>query len=157
MIRAREFLLVLAGAALATPVSAQPPGLPASLPGVPDPARARQHWILQCQGCHRPDATATTGSTPALAGTVARFLAVPGGRVYLVRVPGVATAGLTDRNLAELLNWTLYRYDRAHIPAGFRPYTVAEVARWRRQPFRTEAGAVRRRLVAAMGNNAIAK
>lgn len=141
MIRAGIILLALGGAAIAAP---------ASIPGVRDPARARQNWILQCQGCHRPSATATEGSTPALAGSVARFLGVPGGRAYLSRVPGVATAALDDGELRDLLNWTLYQYDGAHIPAGFKPYTVEEVARWRRQPLRTEAGAVRRSLVAAM-------
>ena len=124
--------------------------VPADIPGVQDPARARQHWILQCQGCHQPSAAGITGSTPPLSGSVARFLSVPGGREYLSRVPGVATAVVSDQDLAELLNWTLYRYDRAHVPEGFKPYTTEEVGRWRRKPLRTEASSVRSRLVAVM-------
>jgi cytochrome c553 len=124
--------------------------VPAGTPGVRDEARARQNWILQCQGCHRPSATGTTDSTPPLAGFVARFLSVSGGREYLARVPGVATAAVSDRDLAELLNWTLYRYDGAHVPAGFKPYTPEEVGRWRHKPLRTEASSVRRSLVAVM-------
>ena len=38
-----------------------------------------------------------------MAGFVARFLQVPGGREYLARVPGVATAALSDADLAEAI------------------------------------------------------
>lgn len=120
----------------------------AAMPGVENPALARQHWILQCQGCHRPDATGTPTTTPTMANLVARFLQVPGGREYLSRVPGVATAALSDKDLTELLNWTLFRFDPAHLPADFKPYGVEEVARLRRQPLRTEANSVRKRLMA---------
>ena len=120
----------------------------AAMPGVENPARARQNWILQCQGCHRPDATGTPATTPTMAHVVARFLKVPGGREYLSQVPGVATAALSDRDLTELLNWTLIRFDPAHLPIDFKPYGVDEVARLRRQPLRTEANAVRKRLMA---------
>lgn len=119
----------------------------ASIPGVADMALAHQHYMLQCQGCHRPDGTGTMATAPPMTGMVARFLAVPGGREYLGRVPGVATAVLTDAELAQLLNWTLYRFDAAHVPAGFQPYTAAEIGALRRHPLRTEAKAVRAQLI----------
>lgn len=111
--------------------------------GVSNPALARQNWILKCQGCHRPDATGTSETTPAMAGVVAQFLHVPGGREYLARVPGVSTAPLADADLAELLNWTLYRFDGEHVPADFKPYSAAEIGRLRKTPLRVEAPAVR--------------
>lgn len=123
--------------------------------GVSDPALARQNWILKCQGCHRPDATGTPETTPAMAGIVAKFLHVPGGREYLARVPGVATAPIGDAELADLLNWTLYRFDGAHVPADFRPYSAEEIGRLRKAPFRTEAPAVRAALAAKI--NALAE
>ena len=150
MKRAALLLLLLGAGAAASPADA--PGVP----GVRNAALARQHWILQCQGCHQPSAGGIAGSTPPLAGSVARFLSVPGGREYLSRVPGVATAALQDRDLAELLNWTLYRFDCGHVPAGFKPYRAEEVGRWRRIPLRTEAGSTRKRLVAAMPANGAA-
>lgn len=119
----------------------------ASIPGVADMALAHQHYMLQCQGCHRPDGTGTMATAPPMTGMVARFLAVPGGREYLGRVPGVATAVLSDAELAQLLNWTLYRFDAAHVPAGFQPYTAAEIGALRRHPLRTEAKAVRAQLI----------
>jgi hypothetical protein len=111
-------------------------------------ARAHVNWMLKCQGCHRSDAGGSPTTTPEMAGHIARFLAVPGGRDYLVRVPGVATSVLADAELAELMNWTLLRFDAAHVPANFRRYTGPEVGRLRQTPLRTEAYAVRARLVA---------
>jgi cytochrome c553 len=117
--------------------------------GVADPQRAWQHWTLNCQGCHRPDGSGSSATAPALAGTVAKFLHARGGREYLGRVPGVATAPLSDSDLAELLNWMLWRFDAAHLPANFVPYTASEVAQLRAQPLRIEASSERRRLLAA--------
>lgn len=115
--------------------------------GVMRPQLAWQHWVLNCQGCHRADGTGSQGTAPSLAGMVARFVTVPGGREYLGRVPGVATAALSDADLAELLNWTLWRFDRSHLSEKFRPYTAAELSVLRRRPLRTEASRVRATLV----------
>ena len=79
---------------------------------------------------------------------VARFLTVPGGREFLGRVPGVATAALDDARLANLVNWTLYTFDRQHMPKDFRPYTAAEINALRQNPLRLERVETRARLVA---------
>ena len=60
---------------------------------------------------------------------MAKFLWVPGGREYLIRVPGVATSPLSDADLAEVMNWMLWRFDKEHLPANFRPFTAAEIGR----------------------------
>ena len=91
-------------------------------------------YALNCQGCHRADGTGTPGTVPALAGSVAKFLKVPGGREYLSRVPGAAQAPLDDAALAAVLNWMLERFDQADVPADFRPYTADEVGRLRADP-----------------------
>jgi len=91
-------------------------------------------YTLECAGCHRADGTGTPGSVPALRGSVARFLAVPGGRDYLARVPGAAQAPLDDAALAAVLNWMLDHFDAADVPAGFAPYTAAEVGPLRAHP-----------------------
>lgn len=123
-----------------------------TMPGVGNPARAHQNWILKCQGCHRADASGSPETTPAMAGEIARFLSVPGGRVYLAQVPGVATAALPDAELAELLNWTLLRFDSGNLPKDFKPYTPNEVGKLRQKPLRTEAAAVRRRIAASLAS-----
>lgn len=147
-------LLAAAGSAAAGSAMANTAVAPAGsvapgtvIPGVGNEALAHQHYMLQCQGCHRPDGTGTLATAPPMTGMVARFLAVPGGREYLGRVPGVATAVLTDAQLAELLNWTLYRFDAANVPATFQPYTATEIGALRRHPLRTEAKALRAALI----------
>jgi mono/diheme cytochrome c family protein len=120
----------------------------AAWPGVANPERARIDYMLKCQGCHRPDGTGNLASTPPLAGEVAKFLAVPGGREFLGRVPGVASVDLSDERLAEVLNYTLYRFDAAHVPAAFKPYTAAEVAVLRQVPLRLDRAEMRTRLIA---------
>lgn len=121
---------------------------PEAIPGVANAARAKQNWMLSCQGCHRADATGTAQTTPTMAGFVARFLHVPGGREYLVQVPGVATAALSDADLAEVVNWSLVRFDAANIPADFKPYAPGEVGRLRLKPLRAEAMTIRAGMVA---------
>ena len=136
--------------AQAAAAGAQPAALGAaesSPAGVADPQRAWQHWTLNCQGCHRPDGTGSAGTAPSLAGTVARFLSVPGGREYLGRVPGVATSPLSDADLSEVMNWMLWRFDKEHLPAAFQPFTAAEIGRLRAAPLRLEASQMRAELL----------
>lgn len=91
-------------------------------------------YTLECAGCHRADGSGTPGSVPALRDSVARFLAVPGGREYLARVPGAAQAPLDDAALAAVLNWMLDHFDAANVPPGFTPYTAGEVGPLRARP-----------------------
>jgi hypothetical protein len=71
---------------------------------------------------------------PALAGSVGRFVRVPGGREFLAQVPGVAQAPLDDAALAAVLNWVLARFGGEDVPPGFAAYTAEEVGRLRRHP-----------------------
>ena len=134
-------------------VAAGVSGQPVAIPGVERPERARQNYILKCQGCHGAEARGDLSQTPPMAGMVSQFLSVPGGRDYLARVPGVATAPVGNAELAELLNWTLLRFDAAHIPTGFKPYEASEMARLRKSPLRTDAAAVRRTLIENISNS----
>lgn len=152
MIKRSKVLLagvLLAGAG--SVAAAQAPTAPDSgvpPPGVENARRAWQNWTLNCQGCHRPDGTGSEGTAPSLAGTVAKFLWAPGGREYLMRVPGVATSGLSSEELAEVVNWMLWRFDKEHLPRNFQPFTTVEIARWRTQPLRLEASQMRADLLA---------
>ena len=119
----------------------------ADIAGVENPARARVNYMLNCQGCHGATGTGTAdGSVPEMRNYVSRFLAVRGGRDFLVQVPGSANAALSDAALAEVLNWMLVEIDPSHIPADFQPYSAAEVGALRRNPLEDIAGA-RARLV----------
>jgi mono/diheme cytochrome c family protein len=148
-----SFSVLGAGAGKAGAQSSAPDAAPvektsdAAPAGVDNPQRAWQHWTLNCQGCHRPDGTGSTGTAPSLAGAVARFLSVPGGREYLGRVPGVATSALSNADLSEVMNWMLWRFDKEHVPANFRPFTAAEIGQLRGAPLRLEASQMRAELL----------
>jgi hypothetical protein len=96
-----------------------------------DPASLYQ---MECQGCHLSDGGGGLDSIPALTNHVARFLDVPGGREYLLQVPGVALSPLSDEELADVLNWMLQTFGPPEPASRNAPYTVDEVARWRKQP-----------------------
>jgi hypothetical protein len=108
------------------------------------------NWMLNCQGCHGSAANSTGIDVPPLANTVAKFLSVPGGRDYLVKVPGVAMAPISDAQVASLTNWMLTTFDPEHIPARFKAYTAREVGRLRKSPYISEASAVRATLIRAI-------
>ena len=98
-----------------------------------EPAEA--DYMLNCQGCHLPDGSGFPArQVPDLRNQMGRFLSVPGGREFLVQVPGSAQTALNDADLARLLNWMLLRFSAAQLPANFQPYTAAEIGALRRQP-----------------------
>jgi len=105
-------------------------------------------YMLHCMGCHLADGSATPKHIPALLG-MDRFLSVPGGREYLIRVPGVALSILGDQELAELMNWLLLRFGSPAMEADPAPYTAAEVAEYRARPY-TGVDSVRMALIAAI-------
>jgi mono/diheme cytochrome c family protein len=112
-------------------------------------ADPRTDYILNCRGCHAPDGSGLPGGAPSFRGQVGRFLSVPGGREYLIRVPGTAQSGLSDARIAALLNWIVHEFSPGELPADFTPYTAEEVARHRRAPL-TEVERVRQGLLRAI-------
>jgi mono/diheme cytochrome c family protein len=115
-----------------------------SLPASADP---RVDYMLHCRGCHGPDGNGIAdGGAPPFRGELGRFLAAPGGRAYLVRVPGAAQSELSDAGLAELLNWLVRAFDAEEVPREFAPYGAEEVARYRAAPL-SEVEATRRELL----------
>jgi cytochrome c5 len=108
-------------------------------------ADPRTDYMLQCQGCHRADGSGAP-SVPDLRGSLGRFLRVAGGREYLVRVPGAASAALSDERLAALLDWIVREFDPAAARAGFEPFRAEEIAGWRARPY-AEVESVRRELL----------
>jgi cytochrome c len=111
------------------------------------------NYTMACSGCHMADGSGFPGRVPTFRGAVARYLAVPEGRAYLVRVPGSANSFLSSRDLAEVLNWTVYQYDAEHLPANFEPYRDEEVARLRSDPL-SAGSAARAHVMAQLAQGA---
>ncbi len=98
-----------------------------SLAQTADSVAPQQHYMLHCQGCHQADGSGLPGSVPSMRNLVGKFLAVPGGREYLVQVPGSSLSPLNDAELAELLNWLLLSMSAQNLPPDFQAYSESEV------------------------------
>jgi len=109
-------------------------------------ADPRTDYILHCRGCHGPDGAGVHDRIPDFRGQLGKFVGVPGGREYLIRVPGTSQSELNDARIAALLNWLLREFSPDQVPRSFATYTEAEVAHSRRPPLIDVAG-VRRQLI----------
>ena len=116
---------------------------------VVDVERAAINYMLHCQGCHLPHGEGIAGSVPDLRSAMGKFLQVPGGREFLVQVPGSANAALADGALADLLNWLLVTTSGDQLAAGWNPYTAGEVGRLRSSPL-LKVAEIRASLIARM-------
>jgi mono/diheme cytochrome c family protein len=111
--------------------------------------RAQSNYMLNCQGCHLADGSGLPGSVPSMRNFVGSFLKVPGGRDFLVQVPGSANSPLSDADLAELLNWILTTMSSDQLDREFEFYTQEEVEQTR-QKVLVDVAEVRSDLVARM-------
>jgi hypothetical protein len=103
-------------------------------------------YMMECQGCHLADGGGGLNSIPALRNNVAKFPGVPGGREYLVQVPGVALSSLSNQDITAVLNWMLPQFGPVEWTRRYAPYTVEEVATLRKHPL-TEIGGRRADLI----------
>lgn len=142
-------IFVLASAALADESSVAPEDVPdvlikqhgTRLPRVSGPA---EDYSRNCQGCHG-HLGYSVNEVPRLRDRVGFFTHTAEGRAYLVQVPNVLQAHLSDARLAAMLNWMLETYSRAELVRDFQPYSETEVSALRKQ--RLESVITRRREV----------
>jgi len=108
-------------------------GAAAVLASAPPTANAdpRGDYLMHCAGCHLADASGVPPYVPSLVGPLGRIASSPEGRDYLARVPGAAQTPLSDEELAAVLNWLLFEFNRETLPQDFKPLRAAEVGRSR--------------------------
>jgi hypothetical protein len=109
-------------------------------------------YLTHCGGCHGIEGISAPGAVPTLRGLTGSFLCTRQGREFIIRLPDVGLSTLSDRELTDVMNFVVF--DIGAPVAGGRPalpYTVAEVARLRRQPL-TDTGltAYRNQVVAGL-------
>ena len=95
--------------------------------------RAKFNYQMSCQGCHTPTGQGFQ-SVPKLKGFLGNFLQTPEGREYLIKVPGAAYSPLTDKELAEVINWMLLTFAEDSLSSDWEVYTATEVAKFRKDP-----------------------
>ncbi len=130
--------LALAGAAAAqnsvtTTLGRQVPAR-ADAPSVATTTHARAAYVLHCAGCHGVDGSGLPQSYVPGLKRLGDFLRLPGGREFVIKVPGVMNSGLDDAQVADVTNWVLATISRESVPVGHAPYRAAEVSRVRAAP-----------------------
>lgn len=92
--------------------------------------RPEVNYVLRCAGCHGMDGTgAEKAGIPPFPGLVDAFFADQQGRLYLMHVPGVVANGLSDREIAEVMNYVVDRWRKPG--AEVRHFSTEEVTRLR--------------------------
>ena len=93
------------------------------------PGNPRSQYVLHCAGCHAMDGSGHPDKgVPSMRGALGHFMKLPEGRAFLLQVPGVNNAGLSDEQIASVTNWMVKQFSADTVPSGWAPYTAAEVA-----------------------------
>ena len=108
--------------------------------------KAHFDYQMNCQGCHGPAGAGNIKrDVPSLDGDEAllgqlqgddvdRFLRLPEGREFLIRVPGMSRSPLSDADLANLANWMMQEFGGSDGTLPFEPFDEVEVAQLRNNP-----------------------
>jgi len=97
-------------------------------------------------GCHGENGEGLEGHVPNMRTDLARLVTSPGGRAYVLRVPGVTQSTLEPEALAEVLNYTVREFAGRAVARKVEPFTAADVVAARARPLleitETRAGLV---------------
>ena len=102
---------------------------------------ARALYLQHCSGCHLPNGAGNpAGGIPDLRTDLASFASYEDGRKYLLSIPGVAENNLSDREVAQVLNWTVATFSQRPPPTAYRSFTEEEVSQRRGHRIRNALG-----------------
>ncbi|TBU93279.1 cytochrome C [Stutzerimonas kirkiae] len=95
-----------------------------------DERSPKANYLLRCSGCHALDGSGTeAGGVPPFPGFISTLLDDPQGRLYLMHVPGVVASSLSDKEIAEVMNYVEQRWGDPQLQAKL--FTTEEVRRLR--------------------------
>jgi hypothetical protein len=94
---------------------------------------ARSMYLERCGGCHGVQGVSASQVVPTLRRRAARFLCLPEGRAYLIRLPSIANSPLDDEEVAQLMNFVVFEMG-AEGPLAASRYTPSEIAALRSKP-----------------------
>jgi mono/diheme cytochrome c family protein len=94
--------------------------------------RGRVDYVLHCSGCHALDGGGVEEKgIPRVKDQIGYYLRLPEGRPFLMQVPGLLSAGLSDERAAGVTNWMIEYFAGPSMPGSFVPYTAEEAKRYR--------------------------
>jgi hypothetical protein len=82
-------------------------------------------------GCHAMNGQGMPPEVPAFDSTLGDIVGRPGGRAYLIQVPGSSQSHLNDERLADVLTWLLREYVGEDLPPDFQDINTLEVSEFR--------------------------
>lgn len=118
----------------AADVASSPTPAAATLPSL---SEVQSTYLERCGGCHGIQGFSAPGAVPTLRGQVGYFLCTAEARDYLIRLPSVATSPLSDRELADLMNFVVF--DLGGAPRTYEKFTDGEVHTLRKRPLKDVA------------------
>lgn len=103
--------------------------------------KPRENYILRCTGCHGMEGKGSEiGGIPTFHNSVSTLANDDEGRTYMMHVPGVIGASLSDAEIATVMNWIQDAWGNAPAPAFTeeevtrrRAIAVTDVVRFRRE------------------------
>ena len=108
-------------------------------------------YALHCSGCHTMSGDgAPAAGIPTFIDSVGTIARADIGRTYMMHVPGVISAGLSDEGIAEVMNYILDTWGD-----GARHFTAAEVTERRAVPV-GDVVAYRRQVATELGRDGLA-
>jgi cytochrome c553 len=94
--------------------------------------RAPQDYLQFCSGCHGVDGMGKPmRGIPRFTGQIGHFQRTAEGRAFVMQVPGLLGAGLTDARAAAVSNYIARRFGGTSLPPDFVPYTPDEARQHR--------------------------
>lgn len=120
-------------------------------------ADPRTDYLLYCRGCHLIDGSGVPPEVPTLVNEIGKLVGIPGGRDYIIRVPGVSQTAMNNDELAAVMNWVLAELNADTTPENFAPYTGKEVGEARQKvlvdPLRYRASLLEKQLGSEYGSD----
>jgi hypothetical protein len=90
---------------------------------------AATNFILRCSGCHGIDGSGSrAGGIPDFRNYIGAFAIDDDGRTYVLRVPGVVNASLSDSEISNVMNYVMKTWGGTSLRRGFVAFTPEEVA-----------------------------
>lgn len=103
-----------------------------SIHGLSETAPTSSKYLLFCGGCHGVNGMGDiTADIPAMPPKVGAFMHDPEGGLYLLNVGGVMSAGITDADAAEIMNYILVQFGKETLPADWKPFVAEDVTKLR--------------------------
>jgi hypothetical protein len=103
-------------------------------------APAQAAYLERCGGCHGIQGSSAPREVPTIRGRMRYFLCTAEARAYLVRLPAIANASLSDSALADLMNFVVFDLGGAQdVASEYGTFTAREVGDLRARPLDTIA------------------